>query len=444
MPPPSASTPVAFSADLPIKVDVVVIGAGVIGVSTAYYLAKAGNAVLLCEKGRVAGEQSSRNWGWVRQQGRDPAELPIMMESIRLWDGLADETGEDLGFSRDGVVYLAASDKELADYERWLHDTAKPHQLDTRLLSAAETAEMIPDLADHWKGALYTPSDGRAEPFVAVPALARAADRAGATIIEDCAVRTIDTSDGRVIGVMTEHGPVSCDQVVLAGGAWSSAFLLNLGIDLPQLAVKATVARTEAATTAFNGNVASQSFAYRKRADGGYSIALAEYHEHFVSRASFRHLKTFWPLLKTSWRDTDIKLFGDPMATPSGEHWRADQISPFEHIRVLDPKPSPGLETRLRNGLHKTLPSLKATELIEAWSGMIDTTPDVVPVIDQLPGIKGFRVATGFSGHGFGIGPGAGRVIADLVQGRSPGHDLSRFRFSRFTDGTKLEPGPTI
>lgn len=444
MPPPSNTTPVSFTADLPKAADVVVIGGGVIGVSTAYFLAKAGVSVLLCEKGRVAGEQSSRNWGWVRQQGRDRDELPIMMESIRIWDDLTKDVGEDLGFRREGVVYLAADERELASYEQWLNTVAKPHQLDTRLLNAAEASKLIPDLAGPWKGVLHTASDGRAEPFTAVPALARVATAKGATIIEDCAVRTIETTGGTVSHVVTERGEVRCQRVVLAGGAWSSLFLLNGGIDLPQLAVKATVARTEPADTQFIGNAASHNFAFRKRADGGYSLALTEYHEHFVTRASFRHLKAFWPLLRQSWRDTDIKFIGDPMATPSGERWHADEVSPFEHIRVLDPKPDPRVVARITRQLGKNLPSLKNTKLAESWSGMIDTTPDVVPVIDEMPGVSGYFVATGFSGHGFGIGPGAGRVIADLMQGKPAGHDLSRFRFSRFIDGSRLSPGPTI
>ena len=114
------------SADpLPGAVDVVVIGAGIAGTASAYFLARRGVKVLLCEKGRVAGEQSSRNWGWVRQQGRDWAELPIMMEANRIWRGLAAETGEaDLAFTPSGCVYLFDSEASLAKYEAW-HALAK-------------------------------------------------------------------------------------------------------------------------------------------------------------------------------------------------------------------------------------------------------------------------------------------------------------------------------
>ena len=172
----------------------------------------------------MAGEQSSRNWGWVRQQGRDAAELPIMMESNRIWRGLAGETGEkDLAFIGAGCVYLAEDERELARFEKW-HDLAKRHQLDTRMLSPDEAREAATGVEGRWAGGMLTPSDGRAEPFVAVPALARAAHRLGVSITESCAVRTVETEGGQVRGVNTERGPVRAERVVLAGGAWSTYF----------------------------------------------------------------------------------------------------------------------------------------------------------------------------------------------------------------------------
>ena len=215
MPMISAQSPVTFQDPLPDRVDVVIIGAGVIGISTAWFLAKSGVSVLVCDKGRVAGEQSSRNWGWVRQQGRDAAELPMMIESINIWDGLAEETGEGLGFTRQGVLYLAESEAQLAKQAEWL-DVAAQHQLDTRVLTAKQVDELIPGAQGQWHGGLWTASDGRAEPFKAVPALARALQRRGGFIRENCAVRTLDIEAGKVVGVITEHGRVRAQSVVCA------------------------------------------------------------------------------------------------------------------------------------------------------------------------------------------------------------------------------------
>ena len=244
MPMISEATPIEFDGPLPEEADVVVIGAGVVGVSTAYFLARSGARVAVFEKGRVAGEQSSRNWGWVRQQGRDPAELPIAMEANRIWRGLAEETGErDLAFTECGCLYVATDPARMARWEEW-REVAAQHQLDSRILSAKEVEALVPALNGAWAGGIFTPSDGRAEPFVAVPALARAAARLGATIVEGCAVRTVEAEAGRVRAVHTERGRIGAQAVVLAGGAWTSYFASNLGLDLPQLTVRSTAGRT--------------------------------------------------------------------------------------------------------------------------------------------------------------------------------------------------------
>ena len=140
-------SPIAFADELPDEVDVVVIGAGIAGTATAYWLAERGASVLLCEKGRVAGEQSSRNWGWVRQQGRDAAELPIMIESNRLWRELAARTGEaDLAFTPCGCVRLFEDEADLRANEAW-RDLARQHPLDTRMLSKPRIQGRLPDIA---------------------------------------------------------------------------------------------------------------------------------------------------------------------------------------------------------------------------------------------------------------------------------------------------------
>ncbi len=155
----SEQTPIRFNDPLPTDVDVVVIGGGVVGISTAWYLAKHGVSVLVCDKGRVAGEQSSRNWGWIRQQARDPAELPIVIDSINQWQTIANELDENIGFTRQGVLYTATTDQQLAEYERWL-DVATQHQLDTRMLSGAEVDQLVGDKPGQWAGGMFTPSGG--------------------------------------------------------------------------------------------------------------------------------------------------------------------------------------------------------------------------------------------------------------------------------------------
>jgi glycine/D-amino acid oxidase-like deaminating enzyme len=438
------SRPTQFHDKLPARVDVVVIGGGVIGISTAFFLAKAGYAVLVCEKGRVAGEQSSRNWGWIRQQGRDPAELSMATDSINTWEEISKDLDEDIGFARTGVLYCAKNAEQLAGFEDWL-EVAQQHQLDTRMLSGNEIDALVDGKPGQWLGGIFTPSDGKAEPYKAVPALARALQRHGGLIQENCAVRGIDRQGGVVRGVITEHGRVTADSVVCAGGAWSSMLLHNLGTRLPQLTVRATVARTAAAPNIYEGAASTGTVAIRRRADGGYTVAAGNANDHYLSADSFRFFGKFLPALRQSRKYIRLR-FGDGLVTRliPQRSWSEEERSPFEMQRVLNPAPSPLALKRMRTGLKNHYPQLADLPFSQAWAGMIDVTPDVVPVMDAIPDWSGLFVATGFSGHGFGIGPGAGKVMARLVQGKDPGHDLQRFRFARFSDGSKMRPGPGL
>lgn len=438
-------SPVRFRADMPARADVVVVGGGVIGVMTAWFLRERGLSVVLCEKGRIAGEQSGRNWGWVRQQGRDPAELPIMVESLSIWKDLAARTGDALGFRQTGVLYLAKTEAEIAGFEAWT-DHARAHQLDTRMLTASETSAMLKGAVAPWKGGLFTASDARAEPWVAVPAFAEMAKEKGVIIREACAVRGLDLAAGRVAGVVTEAGNVACDHVVVAAGAWSRLFLGQIGLSIPQLSVLASVAATEPMPEVFAGNAADDDFAFRRRADGGYSIAPGGEHDFFIGRGAFASLKFYLSILRKDFRSTKFRLaapkgFPDAWGTP--RRWALDCETPFERQRILNPAPNMQTLGKVQDSFAKAFPSLGRPKLKAAWAGMIDSLPDVVPIVDHAP-IPGLTIATGMSGHGFGIGPGMGRVVADLVTGRPTGHDLSRFRLSRFSDGSPIQPGPSL
>ncbi|GAA6201009.1 FAD-binding oxidoreductase [Aquicoccus sp. SU-CL01552] len=434
--------PVSSDLRLPARTDVVVIGGGIIGASTALELAERGLSVLLCEKGQIGGEQSSRNWGWVRLSMRDPREIPLMLEAIRLWEGLEDRTGRRTGYRKSGILYTSSSARSLGQRARWAENLA-PYQAEARMLPGAELDALLPGHRLDLKGALYTPGDGRAEPQWAAPAIAGAAQDAGAVVMTGCAVRSLDMVAGQVAGVITERGRVACDAVVLAGGAWSRLFAGNAGVYLPQLKVLNTVMRTAPVAEGPETALWTDGFAMRRRADGGYTVASGTENTVDLVPDSFRLARAFLPALRHEWSSLRFRLSGR-WGEEAGQarHWRPDEITPFEACRILDPDPSPRALRASWAAARRAFPVLEGAEMVQSWAGLIDVTPDAIPVISGVDSVPGLHVATGFSGHGFGIGPAAGRLMADLVTGASPVVDPSAFRLSRFTDGSRVHPDP--
>ncbi|MCG8693642.1 MAG: FAD-binding oxidoreductase [Minwuiales bacterium] len=435
--PPRIDTP---KPSLPRSADIVVIGAGIVGISTALFLARRGLSVLVCEKGRIAGEQSSRNWGWCRKMGRDPVEIPLAIASARLWEGMNTLVEGETGFRKTGIIYLCKNDDETAKYEAWLGH-ARCHDLDSRLVSANEVSALLPGLTGRWPGALFTPSDGRAEPSLATAAMAKAAQRSGARIVERCAVRGVEKTAGAISAVVTEHGTVSTRTVVLAGGAWSRLFCGNLGIAFPQLKVLGSVMRTRPLAGAPEYAVAGSDFAFRKRLDGGYTIAQKNANIAHIVPDSFRLLFRFLPAFRSEGNDIRLR-FGQPFFDElrTLKRWGLDQNSPFEQQRVLDPKPSTKILAQGLRNLIRSFPIFGDAEVVEQWGCAIDVTPDAIPVVSPVDRIPGLFIASGFSGHGFGVGPAAGRLMADLISGQAPIVDPQPYRLTRLNPNRFKDP----
>ncbi len=429
---------------LPARADVVIVGGGVIGVSAAWHLVSQGLSVVLCEKGHIAGEQSSRNWGWCRQAGRDMREMPLITESMRHWRGMAEAVGADVGYHECGVLYIGANEEDEAGFQQWFDD-ASGYDTGARMVRGAELAKLMPGASRAYRAGLFVPTDGRAEPQRAVPAMARAAQARGATLIAHCSVRALERSAGRVSGVVTSRGRIACDAVILAGGAWSSLFCANEGVRLPQLKVLGTVLRTSPVengppTCGWLGDIG-----YRKRADGGYTIGYSGHRYTPVSPEGFKYLREYTPLLKQNWRTIrprfDSAAWREFRDRPG---WNAEQTSPFERTRTMDPQPSQRGVQAAMDSMRRLYPAFNDARIVQEWACYMDVTPDIIPYIGPAASVPGLTVATGFSGHGFGIGPAAGRAAADVATGRNAGIDLAPFSLDRFAPGMPIVPGGEI
>jgi len=416
----------------PTETSVVVIGGGIVGVSAALTLAERGIPVVLLEKGRIGGEQSSRNLGWIRKTNRHHNDVPLALAADKLWAEMPKRLGQDVGYQQAGILFLAGTDAEVAAQQSWL-DSVADLSLDSKLISAEQIDQLIPGGRGQWKAGLYTPSDGRAEPALATSAMAQTAIKQGAVLVQNCAVRCLTTSAGKVSGVVTERGEIRCDQVLLAGGAWSRRFLGNMGIALPTLPLICSVLRTRPMQGPTEIAVGASNFSFRKHQDGGYII---------TQRGKLDAPLT-WDHLKIGLKYLDqLRASGGALKVSFGKEffsdlalsrrWSAQQETPFEQVRIRNPKVNHQLNQDAINNLAKAWPDFAHLEIEEAWAGSIDVTPDSTPVIDKVSALPGLSVATGFSGHGFGTGPAAGQLAADILSNQTTIIDPSPYKFDRF------------
>lgn len=428
---------------LPDACDVVVVGGGIAGISTAYYLARAGVSVVLCEKGQVAGEQSSRAFGWVSNLGLDPIKMELTQRTKQLWKGLADQLGhERLGYRQSGLMHLCRSEDDVAGEQAWL-DAVRDHDLDARLLSSSEIIEHVPGSSVRFAGGLFQGSDGRVEPVLATSALAEAASEWGVTIFTGCAVRGIECSAGAVSAVVTERGRIRCNQVVVAGGAWSRLFCRNANLYLPQLSLHSSLVRIAPLAGGPTSNAFCPGYAFRQNADGGYVFGPTSGHRAQVTRDSFKLFFTFLPALRNQWRQMKVE-FGKPffqdLAIP--RRWALDETSPFERTRVLDPQPDVALNLKTIANMAQDFPAFRHARVVEHWAGMIDATPDSVPVISAVDAMPGLYLNTGYSAYGLTMGPAGGELLSELMTGKTPTVSPHIYRYSRFIDGSKLRVAP--
>ncbi len=416
---------------LPDSTTVVIIGGGVIGVTAALTLAERNIPVVLLEKGHIAGEQSSRNLGWIRKTSRHFEDVPLAMAADKIWTNMPERIGKEVGYKKSGIMFLAKTEEQVAIHEAWLK-SVNSLSLDSKMMSSKEIDEAVPGGKGKWLGGIYTPSDGRAEPSIAASSIAKSAIEKGAIMVQNCAVRMLSTSGGKISGVVTEKGEIRCEKVLLCGGAWSRRFLGNHGVSLPTLPVICSVLRTKPMDGPTNISVGGPDFSFRKHQDGGFII---------TQRGALDAPITLDHLL-IGWRYLSQLRAQRSFLRPSLGHefikdltvarrWNANSPSPFEKIRTLDPSFNPDLNQEALTNLRNAWPIFDQAEIEEAWAGVIDVTPDSNPVIDHIKEIPGLTIATGFSGHGFGTGPAAGQLAADLVSNAIPLIDPSPYRFDR-------------
>ena len=362
---------------------VVVIGGGIMGCCTAYELAKKGQSVILLEKGFIGSEASGRSGGGVRQQKRDPAELPLAMESVKIWKHLQQESGWELEYRQGGNLHILVDPDRYDTLVEQLRYSQKAG-LDVRLLSPAETRQMLPMLRKDLDilGSTFCPSDGNANPLLASKAFAKAAHNLGAEIREHEALEQLVVKSGRVIAAVTPKAEYRAADFVIAAGAWSRPLCHQIGLDFPLEIKRSQLLVTEPLPPVFSEFVSADigGCYYRQAISGGLHIGV---HSAPIENEN-----------KSSGYDA-FKIAGETIS-----------LFPF----------------------------LEKTNIIHSWAGLTSWTPDAVCIIDKAPNFEGVYLTAGHSGHGFCLGPITGRLLAEWIVDGEPSMDLSAVCWTRFDD----------
>lgn len=370
------------------RFDVVVIGGGISGTAAAYELARAGVAVALVEKGSLASMASGWTLAGVRQSGRHPAEVPLARAAVRRWEDLEEELGADVEYRQDGNLRLARTPDEVERIAAMVGEQ-RALGLDLTYLPDGDAVRAVaPTLAESICAASLCPTDGHANPVLAVTAFGRAAERHGATIFTDTAVTVIDVQAGRVHGVQTTAGPIAADVVVVAAGVYSHLLLQPLGLALPISVVQPGIVQTVPLPPLLTQvlGVANGNIALRQEVDGR------------------------------------VRMTGDV----------TEWTWPGHTVTADDVQPPASLVHAIIERAMQVLPALAQAKIGRVWGGLIDMTPDALPVIERLAEVEGLIVTAGFSGHGFCLGPITGQIIRELAISGASTLPLEPFRLARF------------
>jgi glycine/D-amino acid oxidase-like deaminating enzyme len=416
---------------LPARADLVVVGGGIVGAVCAAEAARRGAAVVLLEKEADLGlEASGRSFGSLRLQGRDPAEWPLALEALELWAEAARDLG-DFEFVQGGNLYVAETPGEVAQLREQLEQAKAAGFTDVRLLGPEETREVIPALAAGPVAALYSPRDAHCDPRKAVLAYARSAQRRGATLAAGAKVTKILTAAGRVTGVRTERGPVEAARVVVAAGVWTAPLVRDLGIRIPIQAMVYTNGETGPLRPILTATLRGFRASCRQR-PGGELVIGAGLNAVVRAPLSLEHLRNLRVWLPRYWANRrQVALRVEPrrlrreLGAIVGS--AAARIPVDEH-----PAPDGRVLPPALAALQAWLPPVRDTGIARVWAGVLDLSPDGLPIVEATPDPAGLVLCTGLSGHGLALAPALGRVLADLAIDGRAGHDLRPFRLGRF------------
>jgi len=365
--------------------EIAIIGGGVVGTSIAYHLAKRGACVTLIERDQLAAQASGASAGGVRQNGRDPRELPLAMAAIKRWHTLEDELEADVEFRMGGQMLVTESADAIPAIQQFIEDQ-RSRGLTLEYVEDPLLHELAPGLSPNVVAGLHTADDGQASAPLTTRAFGAAAERLGAKVLTGTTVTGIIHAGGKITGLETSAGPIACDWLVLAAGAWSPGLAQQIGLQLPIKTMALQMLATAPAPHMLDQTVSAinRRLSLKQVPNGSFVIGGG------------------WP------GDADLD-------TRTGTT-RMDSIrGNIEHATAI-------------------FPALKSLPLQRFWIGIEALAYDEVPILGPIPGFANATLATGFSGHGFALSPIIGQLISELIVDGTPSISLDAFRVDRFNN----------
>ena len=369
--------------------DVIVIGGGVVGCATAYYLAKSGNNnVIVLEANESVGHGgSSRNGGGVRQSGRDVRELPYAIYAVQnMWPHLSEELGVDVEYYQKGNLRLGKTDAHLKKLET-LASNARSLGLDMNVVDAKTVKEICPYLSDDIIGASWCPTDGHANPMLTTLAYYKRSVEMGVRYFTGAAVKSLKKIKGKARKVILTTGEeFEAETIIVAAGYESRYITRSVGIDIPMTRYFEEALVTEMQPHMF---------------DIMLGTADADFYGHQAQHGSF--------------------VFG----SESGLEEATDMS--LKELRTNSLTVSAGCRA-----IMGYIPLLADAKIVRTWGGWLDDCYDGVPVISKIDEVPGLIVACGFTGHGFGTAPAVGLMLSQMVSGEETVVDISALKYDRF------------